>query len=92
MLRTRLFYQLGTAHKMECVLRAVRKHICAGLSMEQLVHGQPEEGHRNIIVQRHANKRFCCCELFCFSDYDPNGLNDIDQVRSNPSQSSEGLS
>ena len=40
---TRLFYQLGTAHKMECVLRAVRKHICAGLSMEQLVHGQPEE-------------------------------------------------
>ncbi|CAJ1379958.1 unnamed protein product [Effrenium voratum] len=40
---TRLFYGLGTAHKMESVLRTVRKYVCAGREVEQMVHGQMED-------------------------------------------------
>ena len=34
---------------MECVLRALRKHICAGLQVEQMVHGQPEDARSRLI-------------------------------------------
>eukprot|EP00931_Biecheleriopsis_adriatica_P072653 TRINITY_DN47081_c0_g1_i1.p1 TRINITY_DN47081_c0_g1~~TRINITY_DN47081_c0_g1_i1.p1 ORF type:complete len:2919 (+),score=455.88 TRINITY_DN47081_c0_g1_i1:1094-8758(+) len=39
----RLFYNLGNSSKMECAVRAVRRFLCAGVSVEQMVHGQPED-------------------------------------------------